>query len=72
MSVEDEPPRQSLDFVESSVLEAIAPAVSNVNLEEAFNTWDGSIQDDDASVLPFVKQRHVLLFGMCSLVLHCG
>lgn len=64
MSVEEAQPRQSLDFAASSVLEAIAPATSNVDIEEAFNSWDGTIQDETASILPFVKQRHVLLFGM--------
>lgn len=62
----EEEPRASLDFAESSVLEAIAPAASNVDIEEAFNSWDGTVEDEGASILPFVKQRHVLLFGMCS------
>ena len=66
MSAEEEP-RQSLDFAESSVLEAIVPATSNVDLEDAFNSWDGHVEDAGASILPFVKQRHVLLFGMCSV-----
>lgn len=63
MSSEEEP-RASLDFAESSILEAIAPAASSVDIEEAFNSWDGTVQDEDASILPFVKQRQVLLFGM--------
>ncbi|KAF3043187.1 hypothetical protein E8E12_007692 [Didymella heteroderae] len=54
--------RASLDFAESSVLEAIAPAASNVDIEEAFNSWDGTVEDEGASILPFVQQRHVLLF----------
>lgn len=61
----EEQPRASLDFVESSVLEAIAPAASNVDIEAAFNSWDGTVEEEGASILPFVKQRHVLLFGMC-------
>lgn len=68
MSVEEAQPRQSLDFAESSVLEAIAPAASHIDIEEAFNSWDGTIQDETASILPFIKQRHVLLFGTyCSV-----
>ena len=63
----EEPPRASLEFAESSVLEAIAPAASNVDIEEAFNSWDGTVEDEGASILPFVKQRHVLLFGACLL-----
>ncbi|KAF2632252.1 hypothetical protein BU25DRAFT_475577 [Macroventuria anomochaeta] len=58
----EEQPRASLDFAESSVLEAIAPATSKVDIEEAFNSWDGTVEDEGASILPFVKQRHVLLF----------
>lgn len=63
MSSEEEP-RASLDFAESSILEAIAPAASNVDIEEAFNSWDGTVEDEGVSIWPFVKQRHVLLFGM--------
>ena len=59
----EEQPRASLEFAESSVLEAVAPATSNVDLEEAFNSWDGTVEDEGASILPFVEQRHVLLFG---------
>ncbi|KAJ4352872.1 hypothetical protein N0V95_003847 [Ascochyta clinopodiicola] len=62
MSAEEAQPRQSLEFAESSVLEAIAPAASQVDIEEAFNSWDGTVEDDTASILPFVTQRHVLLF----------
>ncbi|KAJ4380851.1 hypothetical protein N0V86_004213 [Didymella sp. IMI 355093] len=58
----EEEPRASLDFAEASVLEAIAPQASTVDLEEAFNSWDGIVEDGGASILPFVKQRHVLLF----------
>lgn len=67
MSVEEVQSRQSIEFAESSVLEAIAPATSNVDIEDAFNSWDGTIEDENASILPFVKQRHVLLLGMCHL-----
>ncbi|KAH6615282.1 TRAPP trafficking subunit Trs65-domain-containing protein [Boeremia exigua] len=59
----EEQPRASFDFAESSLLEAIAPAASDIDIEDAFNSWDGSVEDEDASVVPFVKQRHVLLFG---------
>lgn len=61
----EEVPRASYDFAESSVLEAIAPATSQIDIEDAFNSWDGSVEDENASILPFVKQRHVLLFGTC-------
>jgi hypothetical protein len=67
----EEPPRASLEFAESSVLEAIAPAASSVDIEEAFNSWDGTVEDEGASILPFVKQRHVLLFGACPRTASC-
>jgi len=69
MSLEEEP-RASLDFAESSILEAIAPAASNVDIEEAFNSWDGTVEDEGASIWPFMRQRHVLLFGMFCWHLH--
>ncbi|KAL5118316.1 hypothetical protein ACEQ8H_003826 [Pleosporales sp. CAS-2024a] len=53
--------RTSTDFVESSVLESIVPAASEVNIAEALQTWDGAIEDETGSVLPFVSQRTVLL-----------
>lgn len=62
----EEEPRASHDFAESSVLEAIAPATSQIDIEEAFNSWDGTVQDNDASIVPFVAQRQVLLFGVCT------
>ncbi|KAJ4985727.1 hypothetical protein SVAN01_08814 [Stagonosporopsis vannaccii] len=55
-------PRASHDFAESSVLEAIAPATSQIDIEEAFHSWDGTVEDNGASIVPFVQQRHVLLF----------
>lgn len=58
-------PRTSLDFVESSVLEAIVPAKSKINIKDAIESWDGAA-DDNGSILPFLAQRQVLLLGMCS------
>ena len=55
-------PRGSLDFVESSVLEAVVPAESVVDIAEELGAWDGAA-GDDGSILPFIKQRQVLLFG---------
>ncbi|KAF2030096.1 hypothetical protein EK21DRAFT_100667 [Setomelanomma holmii] len=39
-------PRGSVEFVESSVLEALAPARSDVDIEEELQAWNGTIEDD--------------------------
>jgi hypothetical protein len=55
-------PRRSLEFAESSVLEAIVPASSDVDIKNEIDSWDGA-PDDNGSILPFLAQRHVLLLG---------
>lgn len=57
-------PRQSLDFVESSVLEAIVPAKSELDIKGEIGSWNGTA-DEAGSILPFLPQRQVLLLGMC-------
>jgi hypothetical protein len=56
--------RSSAEFVESSVLEAIVPSNSEVDIEEELQSWDGAIEDESGSILPFLSQRTVLLLGM--------
>lgn len=56
-------PRGSAEFVESSVLEAVIPNHSEIDIKDELESWDGSIEDESSSVLPFVSQRQVLLFG---------
>ena len=56
-------PRGSAEFVESSVLEAIVPAASSISIEDLLQSWDGSMDDENASILPFISQRQFLLFG---------
>jgi hypothetical protein len=56
-------PRGSAEFAESSVLEAVVPLSSSVNLSEELAAWDGGVDSDHHSVLPFLSQRHFLLFG---------
>jgi hypothetical protein len=58
--------RSSAEFVESSVLEAIVPAKSDINVEEELRSWDGEIGDENGSILPTISQRTVLLLGMIS------
>jgi hypothetical protein len=55
--------RSSAEFVESSVLEAIVPASSDVHVEDELRSWDGAVEDEAGSVLPFLSQRTVLLLG---------
>jgi hypothetical protein len=55
--------RSSAEFVESSALEAIVPATSDVNVEDELQSWDGAVEDEAGSVLPFLSQRTVLLLG---------
>jgi hypothetical protein len=55
--------RSSAEFVESSVLEAIVSAHSDINVEEELRSWDGAIEDETGSILPFLSQRNVLLLG---------
>ncbi|KAL6703192.1 hypothetical protein ACN47E_010121 [Coniothyrium glycines] len=53
--------RPSAEFAESSVLEAIVPARLDVNLEEELTSWQGTLEEDGGSILPFLPQRQVLL-----------
>ncbi|KAF2866716.1 TRAPP trafficking subunit Trs65-domain-containing protein [Massariosphaeria phaeospora] len=55
-------PRGSVDFVESSVLEAVVPSASDFDIEDELASWDGSIDDENSSVLPFIPQRQMLIF----------
>ena len=56
-------PRRSAEFVESSVLEALVPSDSGIDVEEELGAWDGSVKDEGGFILPFITQRQVLLFG---------
>lgn len=59
-------PRRSAEFVESSVLEAVVPADSFIDIEDELDSWDGVVEDEGSALLPFVPQRQVLLFGKSS------
>jgi hypothetical protein len=56
-------PRRSAEFVESSVLEAVVPSDSIIDIEDEITSWDGTHEDEGSSVLPSLTQRQVLLFG---------
>ncbi|KAG9186590.1 hypothetical protein G6011_09698 [Alternaria panax] len=59
---EEASPRRSLEFAESSVLEAVVPASSDVDIKSEIDSWHGA-PDGNGSILPFLAQRHVLLLG---------
>jgi len=56
-------PRASAEFVESSILEALVPSHSSIDLEDELESWDGSSEAGNGSVFPFIVQRQFLLFG---------
>ncbi|CAE7010899.1 hypothetical protein P3342_003316 [Pyrenophora teres f. teres] len=53
-------PRGSSEFVESSVLEAVVPASSDVDIKNDIKSWAGAT-DEGGSILPLLSQRNVLL-----------
>ncbi|KAH7414071.1 TRAPP trafficking subunit Trs65-domain-containing protein [Phaeosphaeria sp. MPI-PUGE-AT-0046c] len=53
--------RGSAEFVESSVLEAIVPASSEIDIEKEVQAWKGTVEDEGGSILPSIPQRSVLL-----------
>ncbi|PSN72985.1 hypothetical protein BS50DRAFT_513935 [Corynespora cassiicola Philippines] len=55
-------PRSSAEFVESSVLEAVVPINSFIDIKDEVSSWDGSSDEDSQSIIPFLSQRQVLLF----------
>jgi hypothetical protein len=64
-------PRRSAEFVESSILEAVVPSDSTIDIEDEIDSWDGLHEEESSSILPSLTQRQVLLFGKCTpLVRH--
>jgi hypothetical protein len=59
-------PRGSIDFVESSVLDTIVPAASNLNIEEALAGSVERLDDGNDSPLAAILQRQALYFGTYS------
>ncbi|KAF2735208.1 hypothetical protein EJ04DRAFT_534376 [Polyplosphaeria fusca] len=56
------PPRGSAEFVEGSVLEAVVPSDSFLNVEHGLKAWDGRVEDENSSILPSIAPRQLLLF----------
>lgn len=55
--------RGSAEFVESSVLEAVVPASSEIDIETELSAWDGTNEHNSGSILPFLYQRNLVLLG---------
>ena len=56
-------PRGSLDFVETSVLDTIVPAASDLNFDEALAGSVERLDDGNESPLAAIPQRQALYFG---------
>lgn len=65
---QESPPRASGEFVDSSILESIVPAIPSINIREVLRTWESSVDDPNSSVLPVVPQRQFLFFGRLSVI----
>jgi len=61
-------PRGSVEFVESSILEAVVPIGPDIDIADGLSSWNGAEQDESGCILPFITQRDVILFGTYSLV----
>ena len=51
-------------FVDESVLDIIIPEASQLDIEEALSSPDAANEADAASLIPLIRQRDVLFFGM--------
>jgi hypothetical protein len=66
MEEEEARPRGSLEFVESSILDAIVPLSSNLNIEEALKGSVERLDEGNDSPLAAIPQRNALFFGKLS------
>ena len=56
--------RELEKFVEESVLDIIIPEASQLDIEEALSSPDDAREADAASLIPLIRQRDVLFFGV--------
>lgn len=59
---DEEPPRTSREFVESSLLDTIVPHSTEFDIEEALLGSVERLDDPDASPLSSIAQRDFLFF----------
>tara|TARA_R110002060_G_scaffold33186_2_gene43926 strand:+ start:230 stop:436 length:207 start_codon:yes stop_codon:yes gene_type:complete len=55
--------RGSLEFVESSILDTIVPAASDLSIEEALSGSVERLDEGNDSPLASIAQRQALFFG---------
>ena len=51
-------------------MESIVPSRPDIDIEEELRSWNGAIEDETGSILPFLSQRTVLLLGKTCLNLY--
>lgn len=64
--IEEAQPRGSLEFVESSILDMIVPAASDLNIEDALSGSVERLDEGNDSPLAAIPQRQALFFGQYS------
>ena len=63
MEEEEAQPRESLEFVKTSILDTIVPLASNVNIVEALRGSVERLDEGHDSPLAAIPQRNALFFG---------
>jgi hypothetical protein len=63
LEAEEDRPRGSLEFVETSVLDTIVPFANPLNIEDALSGAFERLDDGHASPLASIPQRQALFFG---------
>lgn len=61
-------PRNSIDFVESSVLDTIVSHATEFSIDENLNGSAEKLDNGDDSPLSAIAQRKFLFFGKCLLL----
>lgn len=56
-------PRGSIDFAETSILDAIVPLESGSNIEEILHGSVDNLDESESSLLSGIRQRTSLYFG---------
>lgn len=62
----ESPPRRSLEFVESSILDTIIPLSTSLNIEESLSGSVKRLDESQNSPLSAIPRRQALFFGQSS------
>lgn len=54
------------EFLHGAVLDTIVPYATQVNLEDALKASSQEVIEDSSSLLPTIRQRSLLFFGLFS------